>query len=156
MSRNAYLVLALVVVGGAAAVLAYRTVPPAGSVASGAEFGGVSLRIEYATTTVARERGLGGRTEVARDYGMLFVFPKDEKHGFWMKDMLSPVDIFWLDAQGHVVSIAGDVATSTYPYVFYPSSPARYVLETAAGFAREHEVKNGTLLLLKNFPIVSE
>ena len=87
---------------------------------------------------------------------MLFVFANDDKYGFWMKDMLVPLDIFWLDSDGHVVSIIKDVATSTYPNVFYPPEPARYVLETAAGFARAHAIKTGTLLRLKNVPSVSE
>ena len=121
-----------------------------------AEFGGVSLRIEYATTTVARERGLGGRENIPNGYGMLFVFPKASKCGFWMKDMLAPIDIFWLDDKGHVVSFAENVATSSYPNVFYPTEPVRYVLETVAGFANKHAVATGTPLLLKIFPIVSE
>jgi uncharacterized membrane protein (UPF0127 family) len=87
---------------------------------------------------------------------MLFVFPKDDVYGFWMKDTLVPLDIFWLDAQGHVVSMAQDVATSSYPNVFYPTAPARYVLETAAGFARAHSVATGTPFRLKNFPSVTE
>ena len=120
------------------------------------EFGGVSLRIEYATTSVARARGLGGRESVAPDEAMLFVFPRDERCGFWMKDTLVPLDIFWLDNKGQVVSIAQDVATSTYPNVFYPAVPARYVLETAAGFAREHSIATGTPLRLKNFERVTE
>lgn len=121
-----------------------------------AEFGGVSLKIEYATTREARERGLGGRESIPRDYGMLFVFPEDAEYGFWMKDTLIPLDIFWLDAQGQVVSLAEGVATSSYPRVFYPTAPARYVLETASGFARDHAIATGTSLLLNNFPIVSE
>src|SRR3989344_4976196 len=95
---------------------------------STAEFGGVSLRIEYATTESVRERGLGGRASIPDNYGMLFVFPKEDSYGFWMKDMLAPIDIFWLNDKGQVVSIAEDVATSSYPSVFYPSAPARYVL----------------------------
>jgi len=137
----------------------YRTqTPPAGPAPQlqTAEFGGVSLRIEYATTTATREKGLGDRTNIPSDYGMLFVFPKDDRYGFWMKDTLMPLDIFWLDAEGHVVSLREDVATSSYPNVFYPSAPARYVLETVAGFAREHDIKTGTPLQLKNFPTVSE
>lgn len=120
------------------------------------EFGGVSLRVELATTTAAREHGLGGRSMIPERYGMLFVFPKDGLYGFWMKDTLVPLDIFWLDSKGQVVSIAPDVATSTYPHVFYPTMPARYVLETAAGFARTHVVATGTPLLLKKFPSVTE
>ena len=121
-----------------------------------AEFGGVSLNIEYATTSEAREQGLGGRTEVQEGYGMLFVFQKDGFYGFWMKDMLVSLDIFWMNSQGQIISMAQDVATSTYPNVFYPPEPARYVLETAAGFARAHAIKTGTLLRLKNVPSVSE
>jgi len=113
-------------------------------------FGGVPLQIEYATTTEARERGLSGRASVPSNYGMLFVFARDDRYGFWMKDMVVPVDIFWLDAQKRVVSSALEVATSTFPTVFYPKIPARYVLETAAGFGRAHSIATGTPLLLKN------
>jgi uncharacterized protein len=157
MPRNFYIGLVAVIVIAGAGLVAYRTSStPAARKSPTAEFGGVSLRIEYATTSEARERGLGGRTEIQKDYGMLFVFPKDGLHGFWMKDTLVPLDIFWLDAQGHVVSIAAGVVTSSYPHVFYPTEPARYVLETAAGFARAHQVIIGTPLILKNLPTVSE
>ncbi len=121
-----------------------------------ASFGGVSLRIEYATTEAKRGIGLSEQESIPDDYGMLFIFPKDDYHGFWMKDTLVPLDMFWLDSDRHVVSIISDVATSTYPNVFYPSAPARYVLETAAGFARVHGIATGTPLLLKNLPSVSE
>ncbi len=87
---------------------------------------------------------------------MLFVFPTDAPYGFWMKDMLVPIDMFWLNSQGQVVSIASNVATSTYPHVFYPTAPARYVLETAAGFANRYDIATGTSLQLKNIPVVSE
>lgn len=130
--------------------LFYRTSP------STAKFGGVSLRIDYALTEGERERGLGGRASVPDQYGMLFVFPRDGRYGFWMKDMLIPIDIFWLDDKGQVVSIAEDVATSSYPSVFYPSAPARYVLETAAGFAKAHGIAPGAPLLLKKIPTVSK
>ena len=119
-------------------------------------FGDVSLRVDLATTSAEREKGLGGRTSIPEDYGMLFVFPKDDLYGFWMKDTLIPLDMFWLDGKGQVISIAQDVATSSFPNVFYPSAPARYVLETNAGFARDHGIRTGTRFLLKNIPIVSE
>lgn len=150
--RYFYFGILLFGVAGAIALFGYKTSPPLIT----AEFGGVSLRIEYATTVTERERGLSGRESIPNDYGMLFVFPKDDYYGFWMKDTLVPLDIFWLNAQGQVVSIASDVATSTYPNVFYPIEPARYVLETAAGFALTHSIATGTPLLLKNLPSVSE
>ena len=150
--------LALFVIVGTVSFI-YRTkAPPTESAAQAliAEFGGVSLKVDYATTTEAKEKGLGGKTSIPDDYGMLFVFPKEGRYGFWMKDMLVPIDIFWLDDKGQVISISSDIATSTYPNVFYPTMPARYVLETAAGFARERSIATGTPLLLKDFPIVSK
>lgn len=148
-----FLVLAL---SSAIALCIYRTESSVEQPVATADLGGVSLRIDYATTSTAREKGLGGRTSIPTNYGMLFVFPEDDYFGFWMKDMLVPIDIFWLDNKGQVVSISYNVATTSYPNVFYPPAPVRYVLETAAGFAREHAIEIGTPLLLKNFPIVSE
>jgi len=156
LSRNTSIWLAVVILIGAGLLSLYRTPSlPAESILSG-RFGGASLRIDYATTTASREKGLSGRTSIPSDYGMLFVFMKDDRYGFWMKDTLVPLDMFWLDAEGRVVFIAADVLPSSFPNVFYPNVPARYVLETAAGFAKEHAIATGTLLILKSFPSVSE
>ena len=152
--------LLVVALLGAAGWFLYRTeLPQAGPAAvSGptVSLGGVSLRVELATTPAEREKGLGGRADIPEDYGMLFVFPKDDLYGFWMKDTLVPLDMFWIDSKGQVVSIAQDVATSSFPHVFYPSAPALYVLETKAGFARRRGIRAGMRFLLKNIPIVSE
>lgn len=120
MPRDFYIGLLVVVVVGVGAMFLYKTSPTI-QIPITAEFGGVSLRIEYAMTETGRERGLSGRTSIPSDYGMLFVFPEDGRYGFWMKDTLVPLDIFWLNSKGQVVSIARDVATSTYPNVFYSS-----------------------------------
>src|SRR3989344_3255823 len=105
-----YFLILLVIVTSIIILSVYRTelspidIEPANI----GKFGGVSLRIEYATTEIERERGLGGRESIPNDYGMLFVFPKDDVYGIWMKDTLVPLDIFWLDAQGQVVSMKMD------------------------------------------------
>ncbi|MDO8567008.1 MAG: DUF192 domain-containing protein [bacterium] len=154
-----YLVGLLCIVAIVAATfsyISYRTSLTTEPASLKGEFGGVSLRIQYATTPAEQEKGFSSRESIAPDEAMLFVFKKDDYYGFWMKDTLVPLDIFWLDAQGQVVSIAQNIATSTYPNVFYPSVPARYVLETSAGFANEHTIKTGTPLRLKNFPSVTE
>ena len=87
---------------------------------------------------------------------MLFVFAEADRYGFWMKDMLFSIDMFWLDDKGQVVHLEEDVSPETYPDVFYPMVPARFVLETNAGFALEHSITIGTPLVLKNSPTVSK
>ena len=146
MARHVIGILILIVTLAAVLVL-YRTFPVPTHTGT---LAGVSLRLDYATTDATRERGLGGRANVPNGYGMLFIFPKEDYYGFWMKDTLVPLDIFWLDDALQVVSMATDVATSTYPRVFYSSVPVKYVLETAAGFAHVHGVATGTPLVLKN------
>ncbi len=153
MMRYLYIGLVVSIIVGVTVFFVYKTSDPRPDVLY---FGGVSLKIEYATSIVAKARGLGGRESIQSDVGMLFVFAKDDTYGFWMKDMLIPIDIFWLNERGQVIWTAQDVATSSYPNVFYPSTPARYVLETSAGFARAHGIATGTPLLLKNIPSVSE
>ncbi len=157
MYRRYLFPAAIVVLAFLAVLFSYRTISPvpSSSFVTG-NFGGVSLKVEFATTTIAREKGLGGRKSIPDNYGMLFVFPKDDYYGFWMKDTLVPLDMFWLDDKGHVISVAEDVEPSTYPNVFYPLAPARYVLETVAGFARRHGIATGTPLILQNWPSVSE
>lgn len=153
MKKALLTLLALAVAAGVFAVAGVDRKPAATSTAT---LGSVSLRLEYATTEAAREQGLGNRMSLSPNEAMLFVFPKDNYYGFWMKDTLIPLDMFWLDDKGQVVFIEKNVSPSTYPGVFYPSVPARYVLETAAGFAEAHSIVPGTMLRLQNMPIVSK
>lgn len=95
-----------------------------------------SFRYEVVTTLAAQAQGLGGRTDVPHDYGMLFVFKQDDRYGFWMKDMLVPIDIIWLSDTGAILGTLDSVSPATYPNVFYPPEPVRYVLETRAGEAK--------------------
>lgn len=102
------------------------------------------IRFEVVTTEAAQERGLGGRADIPQNYAMLFVFPSDERIGFWMKDMLTPIDMIWLSDNGTVLGIEDSVAPDTYPQTFFPSRPVKYVLETRAGEARRQGWEVGT------------
>lgn len=50
------------------------------------------IRVEVADTPKERKQGLSGRKNLAKDKGMLFVYKKPQKHSFWMKNMLFPLD----------------------------------------------------------------
>lgn len=93
------------------------------------------VRFEVVTSEADQEKGLGGRASIPHDYAMLFVFPKDDTYGFWMKDMLVPIDMVWVSDSHQVLKVDTSVMPDTYPDVFYPPEPVRYVLETRAGEA---------------------
>ena len=106
---------------------------------------GASIRATVVTTPLAQEKGLGGRSGLAADEGMLFVFPKDDLHAFWMKDMRFSIDIVWFDSDKKVIYVVKSVAPDTYPTAFGPQEPSRYVLELPAGWADAHGVKKGDI-----------
>jgi uncharacterized membrane protein (UPF0127 family) len=106
------------------------------------------IKFEVVTTPEAQSRGLGGRAVISDNYGMLFAFAQDGKPGFWMKDMLTSIDMIWLTDTGVIASITPSVAPSTYPYVFYPPKPIQYVLETRAGFSKSQKWHIGTKVAL--------
>jgi uncharacterized protein len=102
-----------------------------------------TVYVSVADTQELRERGLGGRTELSPDEGMLFVFDKEDIHPFWMKDMRFSIDILWLANDGTVIYIERDVSPDTYPQVFSSDKPARYVLELPVGYSAAHHIKVG-------------
>ncbi|HXK31556.1 MAG TPA: DUF192 domain-containing protein, partial [Candidatus Paceibacterota bacterium] len=82
--------------------------------------------------------------------GMLFVFDTEGEWGICMKDMNFPIDIIWVGQDGTVVTVAKDVSPDTYPQAFYPSVPARFVLEVPAGFVAAHDIDEGSRLSIEN------
>lgn len=88
---------------------------------------------EVARTSEDQARGLGGRTEISQDSGMLFDFQSDGRWGIWMKDMIIPIDVLWLDQNGIIVGIEKDMRPESYPKVYTIEKNARFVLEIPAG-----------------------
>lgn len=91
------------------------------------------------------EKGLSGRTGLEKDSGMFFDFGKNGLYGIWMPGMLFSIDVLWLDENMHVVHMVEHMSPNSYPKVFMPSSPARYVLEVPDGFIKKHSIQVGDI-----------
>lgn len=78
----------------AAAEVEYETVTIAGK----------DFKLEAALNDQTRFKGLSGRTEIAADGGMLFVFPFTRKLEFVMRDCPIPIDIIFLDGSGRITA----------------------------------------------------
>jgi len=113
------------------------------------EVGGVRFEVEIADTPEKRERGLSGRAPLAPNEGMLFVFDEPGIYSFWMKEMLFPIDIVWIDEEGRVVHITENADPSSYPQTFSPPSPVLYVLEISAGLVKINNISLGNQVFLK-------
>ncbi len=143
------LLVLLVLAGMLAAMPSLRAPHSAGDYETKTiRIGSETLAVEIVATPAARERGLSGHAPLGAQEGMLFVFEKEDTYGFWMKDMLFPIDIIWINAEGEVVTVASRATPESYPQVLYPSAPALYVLEVTAGFAEQHGIAEGSKLVL--------
>lgn len=109
---------------------------------------GHTIIADIADTPAAQQQGLGRRSGLDAEHGMLFVFPSDEYHAFWMKDMRFSIDMVWLSADGHVVAIQENVAPETFPEVFNPHVLSRYVLELKADAVKALPLRVGDAVVL--------
>ncbi len=100
--------------------------------------------VEVAATPAQRAQGLMGRTALADDAGMLFVFETADRHCFWMKDTPLPLSIAFLGDDGTVVGIA-DMQPETRE-LHCAAVPVRYALEVRQGsFARRSIAPGGVV-----------
>lgn len=96
-----------------------------------------------ADTEALREKGLSGRASLGDKEVMLFTFEKPDAHFFWMKDMLFPIDIVWLDSNKKVIHIEHQVTPQTYPKSFGPTVKSLYVSEFNADTAKSIDLRVG-------------
>jgi len=101
-----------------------------------------SVRAELALTEAQRARGLMYRTTLAEGESMLFVFDEEAPRTFWMHNTCIPLDMLFIDAEGFVAGILEQVPVLNDLPRAVPC-PAKYVLETPAGFCRHHGVAPG-------------
>lgn len=104
---------------------------------------GQKLDVTVASTSEARDKGLGGRERLASNQGMLFEFATASKYCFWMQDMKFSIDMIWLDQNKKVVSVKENATPESYPEAFCPDEDAQYVLEVPAGSAKQWNIKEG-------------
>lgn len=114
------------------------------------KYGRHRYALEVASSSESRQKGLGGRTEMATNKGMLFVFDEPGRYCFWMKDTLIPLDLIWLDRDYRVVHTEENVQPETYPSEeFCYEGQAKYVIELNAGEVKKAGIKTGATLDMK-------
>ena len=82
-----------------------------------------------------------GRASLAKDSGMLFVYPDEGQRSFWMKNTPLALSIAFISASGRIVHITDMRPLDEEPV---PSKyPAMYALEMRKGWFEEHSVRAG-------------
>jgi len=121
------------------------------------------FKTEIARSEKEKEIGLSKRKSLDKDTGLLFVFDKKDKHAFWMKDMLFPIDIVYIEktssdsiTNGVIVDIIENVQApekGTPPSsleIYTPQKEADLVLEINAGISKEKGLAIGDPVTFEN------
>lgn len=111
-------------------------------------FKNTTISTEVADTEATRVQGLSGRKNLANGEGIWFDFLRETDAGIWMKDMNFPIDILWFDTNFKAMYIKENAAPESYPEVFAPNQPSRFVLEVPAGFIQKYGVSLGDGVLV--------
>ncbi|HWQ13781.1 MAG TPA: DUF192 domain-containing protein, partial [Roseiflexaceae bacterium] len=122
---------------------------PEATVVPDAEISGVvgqhTLRLQVVATPETRARGLMFYRSLPEDAGMLFVFPADGQHAFWMRNTFIPLSVAFLDAEGRILNIA-DMQPLDEQTFHQAAGPARYALEVNQGWFAARGIGPGAVV----------
>lgn len=120
---------------------------------------GHSFTLRVADTIAEQERGLSGSDPLDPNEGMLFVFEDRKERAVWMKEMLFPIDVIWLElaplsdadiaqtpsvqARYKVVGTTPELVPESYPATFRSGKPIDAFLEVSAGMVNQLSVVVG-------------
>ncbi len=106
----------------------------------------IEILVDVSDTSEERSKGLSNRESLNEKEGMLFIFEKkDEKPTFWMRDMLIPIDIIWIN-DNKIVQIDKNIKTpdkdtpESNLIKYSPQIPIDYVLEVNSGFSDKYQL----------------
>ncbi len=115
------------------------------------KIGDTIVKVELADTVAKRTKGLMFRKSLGENEGMLFIFPSEGKHAFWMANTYIPLDIIWIGSDMKIVHIEENVQPCTVEgsamdklrdmcRTYGPEEDAKYVLEVGAGWINRNDI----------------
>ena len=106
----------------------------------------VSLAVEIAASPESQAAGLSGRSELAPDEGLLFLFPVAGAIAFWMHDTSIPLSIAFVDDSLKITELQDMQPFTDTRHM--PPAPIRYAVEANLGFFSGHGVTVGDDVIL--------
>lgn len=113
-----------------------------------------AVSVRLAVTDAEKTKGLAGVSELSDSEGMLFLFNERKTVSFWMKGMLIPIDIVWIDGD-RIAGVAENARVlppgtpdSSLPRYTSPQ-PVDTVLELSAGFFKRHNMSVGDTVIYR-------
>ena len=106
----------------------------------------IPIRVELARSIRELSKGYMGREHIPEGTGMLFIFKRDEKLSFWMKDTPTPLSIAFINSNGEIREIRNMTPFSRESV--NSSEAVRYALEVPQGWFERNNIGTGCIIKL--------
>lgn len=109
------------------------------------------FNIEIVSSQEKLSNGLMFRESLDENSGMLFIFPEENSHNFWMKNTLIPLDIIWINTDKEIIFIQHNAQPCLKEpcEIFTSDEKALYVLEINSGISEKIGLEVGEKVDLK-------
>jgi uncharacterized membrane protein (UPF0127 family) len=111
----------------------------------------VRIQVEVVSRPEEKARGLMFRDRLGADQGMLFVYPSEDQHPFWMKNTHIPLDMIFIGANRRIVGVVQNAEPMTTERRAV-DLPSQFVLEVNGGFFEAHGMRTGTPVRIEGLP----
>jgi uncharacterized membrane protein (UPF0127 family) len=108
--------------------------------------GAVEMEAEQALTDRQIKMGMMFRKTMGKNEGMIFVFERPKRQGFWMKNCLVPMSAAYIDPQGRINEIIKLEPHNTNS-VMSRSFQIQYVLEAPRGWFKKNGLGPGVTIM---------
>lgn len=108
-----------------------------------------TIKTAVADEESERNMGLMDVSDLPPNKGMLFIFEDNAPRSFWMANTPLSLDIIFVNSQNKIVRIHNN----TQPFSdksLASDEPAKYVIETNAGFCISHDIQEGMIVEFEN------
>lgn len=106
----------------------------------------VDLKVQVADSDYERGLGYMFRRSIPAKTGIFFKFPRENKTGFWMKNVYLPLDVIFVDAQGKIIYIEKEAVPGNIE-PFGPEQEYLGVVEIAGGQTDKLNINIGDEIL---------
>ncbi len=109
------------------------------------DWGSIRFRVDVADEPDERAQGLMHVPQMPRLNGMLFVYDREQRVSFWMRNTLIPLDMIFMDGSGTVMNIHENAIPLDETPIF-GGSDIQYVLEINGGLSADFGIAPGTVM----------
>ncbi len=109
-----------------------------------------TLTCKVAKSFGEKMKGLMYKSSLTKDKGMLFPFLVPWFRGFWMKNVVIPLDIIFINRNLKILNICeADVDSGWLHKIYWSRGLCKYVVECNKGFCKKHSISKQTKIEIK-------